>query len=132
MNNTEMLFGQINPRTQLLSVAGSLTLTIIVILLIRKGYLKPGYSILWLGITLLILILSIFIGVLYWFSTTVGIYYPTSAIFSVLIIGIILILVHFSIVISRYDKQIKKLAQESSLIKHDLKKIQTKKSKMVQ
>ncbi|HEY6906243.1 MAG TPA: DUF2304 domain-containing protein [Ignavibacteriaceae bacterium] len=117
MNPTEVTFGPINPRTQLLSITASLILFIFIYLLVKKGYLKSGYSILWFLVSILIFIVSLFIDILYWFSALTGIYYPTSAIFSILIVGIILISIHYSVEISRHDKKITDLARELSLLK---------------
>ncbi len=120
MNNFEPVFGPINIKTQELSIIASLILFFVVFYLVRKKHLKSGYSILWFFISILIFFLSIFIDILYWFSNITGIYYPTSAIFAVLIVGMILISIHYSVVISKHEAQIKILAQENAIIKDRL------------
>lgn len=114
--------GSIHPTTQMLSIIGSLILFLIVIILVRKGILKSSYSLLWFIVSTVIFIMSVFADVLTTLSTLAGIYYPTAAIFAVLIVGIILIMIHFSVVISRQEKRIRKLAQENSLLKNKIKK----------
>src|SRR3989344_7549839 len=118
MNSSELLFGPINQKTQGLSVLGSLILLYIIYFLVRKGHIKSGYSILWFFVAGFIFILSSFIDILYWFSSFTGIYYPTSFIFSVLIVGIILILIHFSVVLTRQEKRIRILTQKYTLLKN--------------
>lgn len=117
MNKNEIAFGQINPTTQALSIVASLILFCMISILVKKGYLKSGYSILWFFISGLILVLSVFIEILYKISVIVGIYYPTSTIFSILLVGLILISIHFSVEISRHEIRIKGLAQENALLK---------------
>lgn len=114
--------GPISHRAQGLSVLGSLALLVIVIILVRRGYLKSGYSILWFLMTLLILLMSAFNELLLWVSNLTGIDYAPALIFSILFVGIILISIHFSVIISKHETRIKKLAQEVSLLKHRMNK----------
>jgi len=120
MNNNDLTQGPVSQRAQFLSVIGSLILLGIITLLVRKGYLKSGYSILWFLIAGIIFIMSLFTDALFWFSKATGIDYAPAAIFSVLIVGIILIAIHFSVVISKHEKRIKKLAQDNALIRQKL------------
>lgn len=118
--------GPVSFRAHGLSVLGSLVLLYITILLVRKGYLKSGYSILWFIIAISILILSIFTDALFFFTQLTGIYYAPAAIFSVLIVGIILIAIQFSTVLTKHERRIKRLAQENALLKKSLDKAKKK------
>lgn len=113
--------GPVSQRAQGLSILGSLLLILLIIFLVKKGYLKSGYSILWFLIASLIFVMSLFTDILFQFSRLTGIYYAPAAIFTILIAGIILITIHYSTVLSRHERRIKKLAQEISLLKDKLK-----------
>lgn len=130
MNNFENFSqGPVSRRAQEISILGSLVLLFIVAYLVRKGYLKSGYSIVWFFIAVSIFIMSLFTDVLFWFSKITGIDYAPAAIFSVLIVGIILIAIHFSVIVSKHERKIKKLAQENALLKEKLERKRVKVNK---
>lgn len=110
----------ISLKAQALTILASLVLLTIVIFLVKRGHLKSGYSILWFLTAFLILILSIFKYLLIWLANLSGVEYAPALIFSALFVGIILILIHFSVSLSKHDRRIKKLAQENALLKYQL------------
>ena len=112
---TELLDSSLTPRIQALSLVGSLALIILVILLVRHEKLKAGYSITWLAVSLALLFLSIFSASLYQLANLVGIYYVPAALFLVLSTGLIFLCVHYSVIISKQETQIKHLTQEMAL-----------------
>jgi len=109
--------GTVSGRAQILSTLGSLTLFSLIIYLIRKGKLKSGYSILWFLTFGAILGISVSETALFWFSKLIGVYYAPSAVFSILIVGLILVVVHFSVILSGLEQKNKTLTQEITLLK---------------
>lgn len=107
----------LHPRIQLLAGFGSLFLLLLVIWLIRKERLKEGYSIVWFVTGFVMLIFSLFSNLLFRFSSLAGIYYAPAALFSILLLGNLLVSIHFSTILSRHEKRIKELAQEVGLLK---------------
>jgi hypothetical protein len=118
--------GPVSNPARIVALLGCLTLLSLILYLVRKGALKPGYSILWFIITAIIFLLSFFNEILFWFSRTIGVDYAPSAVFSILIVGLIVIVIHFSVVLTKQERQIKTLAQESSMLKSELKKYNKK------
>ena len=113
-------------RVQFFAAIGSLVLFLIIVNLIRRENLKEGYSIFWFFISLVILIFSLFSDLLFKFSEFIGIYYAPTALVLILLLGMLLILIHYSVVISNHDKKIKDLAQENGLLKQKLEKLKSK------
>ena len=109
--------GPVSSKARLIAIIGTIILTIIIIWLIKKGYLKAGYSLLWFLMIGAIFILSISESALFLLSTSLGVYYAPAALFAVLFVILILISIHFSIVTSRHEQRINKLAQEIALLK---------------
>jgi hypothetical protein len=99
----------------------SVALLVYILEMVRRGRLREEYSILWLAGSLVILILSVKRDWLVWLSLAAGIAYPPTFLFLVGILFIILILVHFSIAISKLHQMNKRMAQELALLKEDLK-----------
>jgi len=107
-------------RVTILSVAASAALLLYILEMVRRRRLREEYSILWLFGSLAILVLSIKQSWLISISQMVGIAYPPSFLFLVGILFIILILIHFSIAISKLHQMNKKMAQEMALMKDSL------------
>ncbi len=104
-------------RFQIVAVIGSLIYLGIVFEAVRRQKLKEAYALLWLASGVLFLALA----VLWWpvskISQYIGIYYPPASLFLVLIVGILLILIQFSILMSSRTEQIKELSQEVGLLR---------------
>ena len=107
-------------RIQILAVVGSLGLIAFIIELIRRRRLKEEFAVLWLGMGLVFLVISLFRELLDKFSILVGIGYPPAALFLILIMGLMVILVHFSVAISELKESNKKLAQQVGLLRQQI------------
>ncbi len=110
-------------RIQIIGIIGSAFLLLLVIELIRRGKLKIEFSLLWVFMSALFLLVSIFRGLLDKFSYMVGIGYPPSALFLILLLGLIMILIHFSTVISNLKEAKKALTQRIGLLEIEIKKL---------
>lgn len=104
-------------RITILSVLASAALLLYILEMVRRRRLREEYSILWLAGGAVILVFSIKQDWLERASRAVGIYYPPSFLFLIGILFILLILIHFSITISRLYQMNKRMAQELALLK---------------
>ncbi|RJP25215.1 MAG: DUF2304 domain-containing protein [Deltaproteobacteria bacterium] len=107
-------------RVTVLSICASAALLLYILEMVRRRRLREEYSILWLFGSALILILSLKQSWLDRLAHAVGIAYPPSFLFLVGILFIILILIHFSIAISKLHQMNKKMAQELAMLKSTL------------
>lgn len=103
-----------------LSIAVTLALLLLVFELVRRKRLSERYAILWLLAATTLFVLATWKGLLTALSHDVGISYPPSALFAVAIGLIAMILLNFSLVVSRLSDQNKILAQRLSLLQHRL------------
>jgi len=108
-------------RVTILSIVASAALLLYILEMVRRRKLREEYSILWLAGSVVILVLSLKQDWLVGISHAVGIVYPPSFLFLVGILFILLILIHFSITISKLHMMNKKMAQEITLIKESAK-----------
>ena len=104
-------------RVTVLSIVVSATLLLYILEMVRRRRLREEYSILWLFGSVVILVLSLKQSWLISIALAVGIAYPPSFLFLVGILFIMLILIHFSIAISKLHQMHKKMAQELALLK---------------
>ena len=99
-------------RIQIIAILGFLALFLIVFELVRRRRLQERYALLWLFAVAGLLGLSIWRNLLEKTSNAIGVAYAPSALFAVAFAFILLLLLHFSLVISRLADQNKVLAQK--------------------
>lgn len=113
-------------KIQLISILGSVLLIVFILLLMMYRRLKEEYSLLWLFFSFVFLALSIWKGGLEWIAHLLGISYAPAALFLILIMSIFVMLVEFSLIISKQSEWIKQSAQEIGLLKLELEKYNKK------
>lgn len=102
-------------RIQMITGAVSILLLVIVFELIKRRRLKEEYSLLWLLSGVVILTFSIFPNLLGIISRVMGMYYLT-ALFVISFLFLLLIVLHFSTVLSQLSERNKELTQELSIL----------------
>ena len=102
-------------RIQMIIGAMSILLLVIVFELIRRRRLREEYSLLWLLSGVVILTFSIFPNLLGIISRAMGMYYLT-ALFVISFLFLLLIVLHFSTVLSQLSERNKELTQELSIL----------------
>ena len=108
----------------------SILLLLIVFELIRRGKLKEEYSLLWLLSGVVILTFSIFPNLLGIISRMMGMYYLT-ALFVISFLFLLLIVLHFSTVISKLSERNKELTQEVSILEFRFKQLDKQFSELI-
>jgi len=114
---------------QILSIIGSILILLLLIELVRKRKLKENYSLLWFGIAIVFIIFSIWPDLLFFIASLLGIQYSPSALFLILITGLYLLLLHFSVVISELSEKNKNLSQKIGLMDLEIRKLKDKNRK---
>jgi hypothetical protein len=107
-------------KIQIISIIASLIIFFVVINLIRRRRLKTEYSLIWLAVSLTFVVFSFWRNGIDWLASIFGIAYAPSVLFIILLVGIILLLIEFSMIISTQAERIKVLVQELALIKQEL------------
>ena len=111
------------------SIAGalaSLALILVVLDLIRRHHLRERYALLWLATGLVLAALSLWRGGLNTIARWFGVRsYPPAVLFAVAILFIIVVLLHYSTVISRLSDQNVLLAQKLALLEQDVEEAKT-------
>lgn len=106
---------------RVLSILGSLVIFGVIIDFIRRGVLKEKYSVLWIASACVLIVMSLWKQLLDKTAGLLGITYPPSLLFLVAFIFVLLIMLHFSVVISIFHERNKVLSQELTLLKNELK-----------
>ncbi len=102
---------------QILAIAFSLVLTGYILWIIRKQRLREEYSLIWLGTGIVFLVFSAWKQGLEMLAGVLGIAYAPAALFIIMLVGIVLILIQFSMIISKLYQRSITLAQEFAIMK---------------
>ena len=105
----------------IVAAIASVILILVVLELIRSGRLRERYALLWLLTGLVMLALSLWRGGLNTMASWFGIRsYPPAVLFAVGALFVIVVLLHYSTVISRLTDQNTILAQRLALLEEEL------------
>jgi hypothetical protein len=107
-------------RVSIFAAIAALILLAIVFELMRSRRLQERYALLWLLTGLVVFVLAAWRSLLGWAADTVGIAYPPSALFVLASFFILLVLLHYSTVISKLSDQNLILAQRLALLERRL------------
>jgi hypothetical protein len=101
------------------SIAAAIFL-LVIFELIRSRRLQERYALLWLITGSVILLLSVWRDALRMVSQQIGIAYPPSALFIIGFLFILVVLLHYSTVISELSERNVRLAQDIALVEERL------------
>ena len=111
-------------KLQVLAIVGSAGLLLVILELVRQRRLLERYALLWLFSAVVLLALAVWRDFLETISDTVGIATPSNALFVIAFGFVLVLLLHFSIAVSRLADQSKVLAQRVALLEERLKRAQ--------
>jgi hypothetical protein len=108
----------------LFAALSSLVIFGVVIELIRSGRLRERYALLWLGTASVILIFGLWSDGLNQLSDVLGIAYPPNALFVLALAFMLLLLLHYSTVISRLSDRTTTLTQRIAILEQRLRELE--------
>ena len=109
-------------KLQVLAIVGSAGLLFVILELVRQRRLLERYALLWLFSAVVLLALAVWRDFLEKISETIGIATPSNALFVIAFGFVLVLLLHFSIAVSRLADQSKVLAQRVALLEERLKR----------
>jgi|SRR5687767_9984175 len=111
-------------RLQIVAVLATAALLLVVLELVRRRRVMERYALLWLLSSVVLLVLSIWSGLLEQLAASVGIETPSNALFAIAFMFTLVLLLHFSTVISGLTDQNKVLAQRLALLQQRVSELQ--------
>ena len=115
-------------KLQIFAIAASGVLLLIVFELLRRRRLIERYALMWLATAVVLLGLAVWTNLLEIISKALGIAYPPNALFLIAFAFVLLLLLHFSIAISRLSNETKLLAQEQARLDSELRELREQQS----
>jgi len=107
-------------KLQIVAIIVSSGLLLVVLELVRQRRLGERYALLWLVSALVLLLLSAWGDLLDKVSELLGVSTPTNALFAIAFGFVLLLLLHFSMTVSRLAEENKMLAQEAARLDQEL------------
>jgi hypothetical protein len=107
-------------RSVIFAISASIAALILVLELVRRRRLREEYSLLWLAIAFVMLVVSLWRDLLHRLSAEVGIAYPPNLLFLLASLFTLILLLYFSTVITRLTQENKDIAQEVALLRLEI------------
>ena len=111
-------------RIQLVAILAGAAMLLVVLELVRRRRLMERYALLWLLSAIVLLGLAAWHNGLDVLSHAIGVINPPNALFVVALGFILLLLLHFSSVVSRLTDQTKVLAQRAALLEERVRELE--------
>ncbi|WP_291414207.1 DUF2304 domain-containing protein [Actinophytocola sp.] len=105
-----------NTGTYLIALVGSLLILTGIVELLRRRQLGEKYAVLWLVVGILLLIFTVFPGLLTALADLLGVVVPTNLMFFVGILFLVGVVLHLSWEVSRLENETRKLAEDLAIL----------------
>lgn len=110
-------------RVQIVAVTSSVLLLLLVLELVRRRRLAEEYAPLWIVLTVAMIGLSLRRDVLDSTARWLGVFYPPAVLVLVLVAILSVAALSFSVVLSRHQRQIDRLIEESAILGAELREL---------
>jgi hypothetical protein len=104
----------------IIEVIGSILVLAGIFELLRRRQLSEKYTVLWLVVGVVLLVLTVFPNVLVSISRSAGVTIPANLLFFVAIVFLICVALHLSWELSRLENETRKLAEDLAILRLDL------------
>ncbi len=109
-------------RIQVVAIIAAAGLILVLLDLVRRRRLLERYALLWLFSAVILLALAVWRDLLADVADLIGVAYPPNALFLIAFGFVLVLLLHFSLAVSRMSDQIKVLAQRLALLDEHVRK----------
>jgi len=94
-----------------------------IIVLVRRRHLKAKYSLLWLSVGAVMVIIAAVPGLLDWTAERLGIWYQPTLLILLGLALLLLIVVHFSYELTRSENRTRSLAEQLALLRLEVRQL---------
>jgi hypothetical protein len=117
--------------TYLVQLVGSVLVLAGIVELLRRRQLTEKYAVLWLFVGILLLVFTVFPGILGWSSDLLGVAVPSNLLFFVGIVFLVGVVLHLSWEVSRLENETRKLAEDQAILRLEVEQLQKDKRENV-
>lgn len=109
---------------QFVMLAGAAALLGLIFFFLKKGYMSVKYSLLWLGLSVLLVIFAACPYVVYVLRDILDIQMPVNLVFLLMFCFVLVVLLSLSIAISQLAEKCKRLAQTNALLEKRVRELE--------
>jgi tellurite resistance protein TehA-like permease len=121
----ELFLSIAEPETaRALALGGSLLLVVVVLWLVRRRSLREEFTPIWMAVAFALAVLSVRLDWLRWLTRAVGAWTPSSVIFFLGEVFLVVVCLNYAVRLSKAGVEIKNLAQEVALLRTRLDRIE--------
>ena len=111
---------------QFLMILGAVILLLIIFVLLKKGKMTVKYSLLWLGLAVVLVIFAICPYVVYLLRDLLDVEMPVNLVFMLMFCFVLVVLISLSIAVSQLAEKCKRLTQENALLEKRVRELEKK------
>lgn len=111
---------------QFLMILGAVILLLIIFVLLKKGNMTVKYSLLWLGLAVVLVIFAICPYVVYVLRDLLDVEMPVNLVFMLMFCFVLVVLISLSIAVSQLAEKCKRLTQENALLEKRVRELEKK------
>ena len=111
---------------QFLLILGAVILLLIIFVLLKKGEMTVKYSLLWLGLAVVLVIFAICPYVVYVLRDLLDVEMPVNLVFMLMFCFVLVVLISLSIAVSQLAEKCKRLTQENALLEKRVRELEKK------
>ena len=112
-----------NLKIAIFGIVVGLIMMLFVLELVRRKALRERYAILWLVLAIILIILSAWGSLLKKIADLLNVQYAPSILFSLSLLFVFAIMIHFSVVLSKQGKSYQRIAQRISILDEKLQRL---------
>lgn len=114
------------PTLRIVLIAAILIYFVVILKFLKDKALTLKYSLLWMFCGVVMLVMVVFPKLLYFLSNLVGIASPMNGLFAFCIAFIIMILMSITSIVSRQNRKLRTLIQESAILEKRIRELEEK------
>lgn len=111
-------------RLQIFFIAAIIIYLIVIIQLLKKKKLNLKYTLLWLGASFVLLVVTIFPGAVYTISKIIGIQTPINSALVLACMFVLMILITLTVIVSGLNQKVRTLTQKIALLEKRIRDIE--------
>lgn len=111
-------------RFQIYLLVGALALLVIIFVLLKKNLLTVKYSLLWLGLSIVLVVFAAFPYVVFVLRDILDIQMPVNLVFLLMFCFVLVVLLSLSVAITQLADKCKRLTQENALLEERVRRLE--------
>ena len=109
--------------TTIIGVLAALAVLVLTIELLRRRALREKYAVIWLVVSLVAVVFTVFPGLLLRVSQRLGFQIPANFVFAIAALVLLVVGMQLSLEVGRLEDRSQRLAEEVGLLRHDIEQL---------